>query len=167
MIMILESVCIQSPVGTIEITGSNEGIRSIIFKDDICVQSVIPACLTDCVKQLHEYFNRERTEFNLKIDPQGTDFQLLVWEKLHLIPYGSTISYLDLARLTGNEKNTRAVGNANGKNRINIVVPCHRVIGITGKLTGYGGGLWRKEKLLRFEMENSYPGLFSKQGIKE
>lgn len=159
---ITESVCIQSPVGPIEITGSSEGISSIIFLEEAGgVKGPIPACLEDCVNQLNEYFKGERTEFNLKIAPQGTEFQLLVWEKLRLIPFGKTISYLELARMTGSEKNTRAVGNANGKNRINIVVPCHRVIGISGKLTGYGGGLWRKATLLRLELENSYPGLFS------
>jgi methylated-DNA-[protein]-cysteine S-methyltransferase len=84
-----------------------------------------------------------------------------VWEQLKLIPFGKTISYLELARMTGNASNTRAVGNANGKNKINIVVPCHRVIGSNGKLTGYGGGLWRKEILLRFEMGTQMPGLFA------
>jgi len=159
--MLIESASIQSPVGTIEISGSAEGIRSILFKENDCVPSPIPACLVDCVNQLNEYFSSTRTVFNLKIDPQGTDFQLKVWKQLLSIPYGKTISYLDLARMTGNENNTRAVGNANGKNRINIVIPCHRVIGINGKLTGYGGGLWRKETLLKFESGHTMPGLFA------
>jgi methylated-DNA-[protein]-cysteine S-methyltransferase len=158
--MLIESTCIHSPVGTIEISGNLEGIYSILFTENDCFESPIPVCLVECVTQLNEYFSGKRTEFDLKINPQGTEFQLNVWEKLQSIPYGETISYLDLARMTGNAKNTRAVGNANGKNRINIIVPCHRVIGSNGKLTGYGGGLWRKELLLKFEMGNVLPGLF-------
>jgi methylated-DNA-[protein]-cysteine S-methyltransferase len=157
----MESTCIQSPVGTIEISGSENGIRSIMFLDSKFEPAPIPACLKDCVNQLTEYFDGKRKQFELTIDPSGTDFQLKVWEKLQQIPFGKAISYLELARMTGSETNTRAVGNANGKNKINIVVPCHRVIGSNGKLTGYGGGLWRKEILLKFEMGDSLPGLFA------
>jgi len=159
--MNLESARIQSPVGTIEISGSDNGIRSVIFLGDESVTENIPACLQDCASQLKEYFECKRKEFDLNLDPQGTEFQLKVWSQLKLIPFGKTISYLDLARMTGSETNTRAVGNANGKNKINIIVPCHRVIGSNGKLTGYGGGLWRKEILLKLEMGNSMPGLFA------
>lgn len=159
--MNIEYARIQSPVGIIEISGSEEGIRSIIFLDKECAITSVAACLQDCVKQLNEYFAGKRQNFNLKIDPRGTEFQLKVWEKLQHIPFGKTISYLELARMTGSETNTRAVGNANGKNKINIVVPCHRVIGSNGKLTGYGGGLWRKEILLKLEMGESLPGLFA------
>jgi len=133
----------------------------VIFQENNPDAEQVPACLQDCVTQLNEYFAGERQHFTVKIDPAGTEFQLRVWQKLLQIPFGSTISYLQLARLTGNESNTRAVGNANGKNKINIIVPCHRVIGSNGKLTGYGGGLWRKEFLLKFEMGNAMPGLFS------
>ena len=159
--MNLESTHIQSPVGIIEITGSDDGIRSIIFLDNESEQSPVPACLQECVNQLNEYFAGKRKLFDVRIDPRGTEFQLKVWEKLQLIPFGKTISYLDLARMTGSDTNTRAVGNANGKNKINIIVPCHRVIGSNGKLTGYGGGLWRKEILLKLEMGNKMPGLFA------
>lgn len=160
--MIIESTHIQSPVGTIKISGSDDGIRSVLFLDELIEpQTPVPACLQECVDQLNEYFARKRQSFNIKTDPQGTEFQLKVWEKLQHIPFGKTISYLELARMTGSETNTRAVGNANGKNKINIVVPCHRVIGSNGKLTGYGGGLWRKEILLKLEMGNKMPGLFS------
>lgn len=159
--MSLETTCIQSPVGAIEISGSDEGIRSILFLDSETVSSPVPACLLECVNQLTEYFAGKRQLFELKLDPQGTKFQLCVWDKLQHIPFGKTISYLQLARMTGSETNTRAVGNANGKNKINIVVPCHRVIGSNGKLTGYGGGLWRKEILLKLEMGNAMPGLFA------
>jgi len=159
--MKLESARIHSPVGIIEITGSSEGIRSIIFQDKENEPTPVPDCLQECVKQLNEYFAGKRRNFKLKLDPQGTGFQLKVWEKLQLIPFGKTISYLELARMTGSETNTRAVGNANGKNKINIIVPCHRVIGSNGKLTGYGGGLWRKEILLKHEMGDTMPGLFA------
>jgi len=159
--MKLESARIQSPVGIIEITGSNEGISAVIFLDKEYEPTPVPVCLQQCVTQLNEYFAGKRRQFELKLNPQGTDFQIKVWEKLQLIPFGETISYLELARMTGSKTNTRAVGNANGKNKINIIIPCHRVIGSNGKLTGYGGGLWRKEILLKFEMGNSMPGLFA------
>lgn len=159
--MNLETAYIQSPVGILEITGSAKGIRSILFINGTAELTNVPLVLMDCANQLNEYFSGTRQQFNLRIDPVGTDFQLKVWEQLQTIPFGKTISYLDLAKLTGNEANTRAVGNANGKNKINIVVPCHRVIGSNGKLTGYGGGLWRKEILLKLEMGKSMPGLFA------
>jgi len=159
--MDLVATRIHSPVGIIEISGSDEGIRSIIFLDIETIPTPIPACLQECVTQLNEYFAGARKRFDLCLDPRGTDFQLNVWEKLQQIPFGKTITYLDLARMTGSETNTRAVGNANGKNKINIVVPCHRVIGSNGKLTGYGGGLWRKEVLLKLEMGDSMQGLFA------
>jgi methylated-DNA-[protein]-cysteine S-methyltransferase len=159
--MNLETTYIKSPVGILEVSGSGKGIRSILFQDVEHEISGVPDCLRECVKQLQEYFSGERTNFELKLDPEGTDFQLNVWKQLQKIPFGKTISYLDLARMTGSETNTRAVGNANGKNKINIVVPCHRVIGTNGKLTGYGGGLWRKEILLKHEIGNTLPGLFA------
>jgi methylated-DNA-[protein]-cysteine S-methyltransferase len=162
--MKMESAYVPSPVGILQITGSSSGIRSILFIDGSSELTEIPSCLQDCVTQLNQYFAGNRKQFDLVIDPVGTDFQLKVWEKLLTIPFGKTISYLDLARLTGSETNTRAVGNANGKNKINIVVPCHRVIGSDGKLTGYGGGLWRKEILLKLEIGNSMPGLFAGLG---
>jgi methylated-DNA-[protein]-cysteine S-methyltransferase len=160
--MNIESARIHTPVGIIEISGSDEGIRSIIFLDTQSGSTPVPASLQECANQLNEYFAGERQTFNLKLDPRGTEFQLKVWGKLQQIPYGKTISYLELARMTGSETNTRAVGNANGKNKINIVVPCHRVIGSNGKLTGYGGGLWRKEILLKLEMGDTMPGLFAR-----
>ncbi len=159
--MKLESTRIKSPIGIIEISGSDEGIRSIVFLDSETETTHVPVCLLECVNQLNDYFEGKRKHFDLKLDPRGTEFQLKVWEKLQQIPFGKTISYLELARMTGRETNTRAVGNANGKNMINIVVPCHRVIGSNGKLTGYGGGLWRKEILLKLEIGNSIPGLFA------
>ena len=159
--MTLALAHIQSPVGILEISGSADGIRSILFINEAIELTEVSPILQDCVNQLNEYFAGTLKQFDLVLDPVGTDFQLKVWEQLRTIPFGKTISYLDLARLTGRESNTRAVGNANGKNKINIVVPCHRVIGSNGKLTGYGGGLWRKEILLKLEMGTKMPGLFA------
>jgi methylated-DNA-[protein]-cysteine S-methyltransferase len=159
--MTLETAYIESLVGMLEIRGSADGIRSILFINEAVEPTEIPPALQDCVNQLNEYFAGKRNQFDLVLDPAGTDFQLKVWEQLRTIPFGKTISYLELAKLTGSETNTRAVGNANGKNKINIVVPCHRVIGSNGKLTGYGGGLWRKKILLKLEFGTTMPGLFA------
>ena len=102
-------------------------------------------------KQLGEYFRGERTQFELKLAPEGTPFQLAAWRQLRRIPYGRTISYGEQARRIGNPKAARAVGAANGENPISIIVPCHRVIGANGRLTGFGGGLGKKKKLLDLE----------------
>lgn len=102
-------------------------------------------------KQLREYFNGKRREFDIPLDAAGTDFQRSVWSALRKIPYGRTVSYADIARAIGKPKSMRAVGMANGRNPISIVVPCHRVIGADGSLTGYGGGLDRKRTLLNLE----------------
>lgn len=101
--------------------------------------------------QLGEYFAGERREFSLPLDPVGTQFQKKVWQALREIPFGQTRSYGELARIVGNARASRAVGSANGRNPLSIVVPCHRVIGATGKLTGFAGGLGIKAKLLRLE----------------
>jgi methylated-DNA-[protein]-cysteine S-methyltransferase len=107
--------------------------------------------LQSWVQQLEQYFSGTRRQFEGVLVPTGTDFQQKVWQALQTIPYGQTVSYLELARTLGNERAVRAVGRANGRNPIAIVIPCHRVIGRDGRLTGYGGGLWRKEWLLRHE----------------
>ncbi len=102
-------------------------------------------------KQLAEYFSGERTEFSCPVQPAGTQFQLAVWFELQKIRFGETISYIELARRMGDEKKTRAVGLANGKNPISIIIPCHRVIGANGHLVGYGGGIENKRWLIDFE----------------
>jgi methylated-DNA-[protein]-cysteine S-methyltransferase len=107
--------------------------------------------IIQCVEQLIQYFQGARRQFELPINQQGSDFQQSVWSELMLIPYGRTISYLELARKTGDTKATRAVANANGKNNVCIIVPCHRVIGSNKELVGYSGGLWRKKWLLELE----------------
>ena len=108
-----------------------------------------------CIVQLEEYFDGKRKEFDLKLILNGTEFQKSVWHKLMEIPYGKTVSYKDVAIAIGKPNACRAVGGANNKNKIWIVIPCHRVIGSNGDLVGYGGQIWRKESLLKLEKENS------------
>ena len=142
----------QSKLGLIEITGSEQGLESLYFvADQIAVDLEPSPLLQSCLSQLDEYFKGTRQDFSLDLAPAGTDFQQRVWTELSKIPYGQTVSYLDIARAIGNDKAVRAVGAANGQNPISIIIPCHRVIGSNGQLTGYGGGLWRKEWLLKHE----------------
>ena len=150
----------NTPIGTAKITGDNNGIQTITFITDnldegnlitIGLEDENPECLRECVLQLKEYFQGKRTSFNLLLNPQGTKFQKLVWKGLSTIPYGKTISYLAQNKKIGDIKAVRAVAAANGKNPISIIIPCHRVIGSDGSLTGYAGGVWRKKWLLDFE----------------
>ncbi len=142
----------SSPIGTIEITGNEQGVNSLYFLDEKkSISGRIHPSLKECIQQLDEYFNSTRKEFDLIINPEGTEFRKKVWNKLLKIPYGKTKSYLDIAKQMGDANANRAVGNANAKNPISIIVPCHRVIGNDGDLVGYGGGLWRKEWLLNHE----------------
>lgn len=145
----------HSPVGLLKISGTNDYISEVTFHDTSQKaegnKKHLPPMLINCVEQLIQYFNGERRIFDLPLNQTGTAFQQDVWSLLTQIPFGKTISYLDLARQTGDTKATRAVANANGKNNIAIIVPCHRVIGSTGELTGYAGGLWRKKWLLELE----------------
>jgi methylated-DNA-[protein]-cysteine S-methyltransferase len=142
----------SSPIGLIEITGNEEGIATLYFVDERKHASAkVDPSLKECVYQLEEYFKGLRKEFGLKLNPKGTDFQKKVWDQLVKLPFGRTVSYLDISKMLGDANATRAVGNANGSNPISIIVPCHRVIGVNGKLVGYGGGLWRKEWLLNHE----------------
>ena len=147
----------QSPVGPLLLAADDVGLRKIIFMngrdraqpDPSWVQE--SAAFAEATRQLRAYFAGELEQFDLPLAPEGTPFQLQVWRHLCEIPYGETISYGELARRIGNPKASRAVGLANGSNPIPIIIPCHRVIGSNGKLTGYGGGLPIKEKLLALE----------------
>ncbi len=142
----------QSEIGLLEIQGSEEGIVSITFVESRETQDSDPhPLIRDCVVQLGEYFQGSRQEFSVTLDFQGTDFQKQVWQYLVTIPYGQIAGYQDVAIAIGKPKGSQAVGNANGKNPIPIIVPCHRVLGSNGKLTGYAGSLWRKEWLLKHE----------------
>jgi len=142
----------KSPLGPIEIVGSPDSILAVHFVENMMPgDGQLTFCVKECFKQLSEYFKGERKEFFLNLEPMGTDFQKSVWHQLEKIPYGKTTSYGEIADALGKPGASRAVGSANGKNPIAIVIPCHRVIGSDGSLTGYGGGLWRKEWLIGFE----------------
>ncbi|RLD66988.1 MAG: cysteine methyltransferase [Bacteroidetes bacterium] len=153
---------IDSPLKIIEISSTETHIISIMFKDAEKVASPqrketkeIPQILDECIYQLNEYFEGKRKKFKLPLQQEGTDFQQTVWNKLLNIPFGQTISYLDLAKKLGDKNTIRAAASANGKNKLNIVIPCHRVIGSNGKMVGYGGDLWRKKWLLNHELNHS------------
>ncbi|MEP3837324.1 MAG: methylated-DNA--[protein]-cysteine S-methyltransferase [Algibacter sp.] len=157
----MESCIIKSPLGFTKIIGDIDGITSVtVLNSEEKITDIIPVALEDCVIQLNEYFKGERKQFNLKLNAAGTDFQKRVWDALEQIPYGKTTSYLQLSKQLGNIKAIRAVANANGKNPLWIIVPCHRVIGSDGSLTGYAGGLHRKKWLLEHESPYKQQTLF-------
>ncbi len=163
----LHTAYISSILGFLQITASSKGIVSILFENQflkgentqVIISSLIPTQketienthLKNAVVQLEEYFLGNRQVFNLDLDMEGTDFRQNVWQHLTKIPFGQTMSYAQFATQVGDLKAIRAIASANGKNRINIVVPCHRVVGQNGNLTGYAGELWRKEWLLKHE----------------
>ncbi len=146
----MNHVHIITPIGTLCIEGDNKFVSAINF-DCKCEEIFTTDVLEQCKTQLEEYFHKKRTVFTIPLLPYGTKFQQDVWMHLLKIPYGKTSSYLDIAKELGNEKKLRAVGNANSKNPIPILIPCHRVIGSKGALTGYAGGLDKKEWLLKHE----------------
>ena len=157
----MESCIIKSPIGYTEILGDESGIASIsILTSEENETEIIPLNLQDCVQQLQDYFKGNRKSFGLTLNPKGTPFQKQVWNELQKIPFGKTITYLELSKRLGGVKAIRAAANANSKNPIWIVVPCHRVIGSDGSLTGYAGGLYRKQWLLEHESPNKQQTLF-------
>ncbi|RBW59894.1 cysteine methyltransferase [Tenacibaculum sp. E3R01] len=155
--MNLETIHYKTPIGIAEIIGNEDGIQSVsVINDDlltslIAFSSNTSKTLQNCAIQLDEFFKGERTKFDLKLNPQGTIFQQKVWKELLEIPFGKTRSYLQQTKQIGDVKAIRAVASANGKNPIWIIIPCHRVIGSDGSLTGYAGGVWRKKWLLEHE----------------
>ena len=151
---------LKSPLGITKIVGDANGISEISVSDEGEVSVSIPKELKQAVIQLQEYFEGKRTHFNLKLNPKGTEFQQRVWQELLNIPFGKTLSYLELSKKLGDVKAIRAVAAANGKNPLWIVVPCHRVIGTDGSLTGYAGGLGRKKWLLEHENPTNQQSLF-------
>lgn len=159
--MNIEIVYYQSPLGVLEIRSAGTAISDVLFAnswkgakiDESGINFLKPKSpvIKTCIKQLDEYFAGKRTGFTIHSLQVGTDFQQSVWAELCNIPYGRTISYLELSKRIGNVKAIRAVGTANGNNSVSIIVPCHRVIGSNGDLIGYGGDLWRKKWLLEHE----------------
>ncbi len=147
---------IETPMGKFYILGNEKFITGAYFEGegDVNINVNSSPLLEKAKIELMEYFSGKRKNFTLPLLQEGTDYRLKVWEELKKIPYGETRSYKEIAVATGNEKASRAIGNANNKNTIGIIVPCHRVIGASGKLVGYAGGLHRKEFLLNLEKEN-------------
>jgi methylated-DNA-[protein]-cysteine S-methyltransferase len=153
---------LETPIGTLLIAGDADAVLQITFPSRGKAAKVEAGWVEsqrgpvgEAVRQLHEYFAGKRTGFDLPLAPRGTEFQRSVWRQLQEIPYGETISYGELARRVGNPKASRAVGSANGKNPLPIVIPCHRVIAGNGTLGGFGGGLPTKQTLLALEQATS------------
>ncbi|MFF3402709.1 methylated-DNA--[protein]-cysteine S-methyltransferase [Streptomyces sp. NPDC002659] len=164
--MIKQHTVVDSPYGPLTLVAT-DGVLSGLYMpqqrhrpDEETFGEEDPAPFVEAIRQLEAYFARELTEFDLPMRLHGTDFQQRVWEQLRQIPYGETRTYGELAEALGNAGASRAVGLANGKNPIGIIVPCHRVIGSTGSLVGYGGGLDRKQRLLAFESGTPDDALF-------
>lgn len=149
----------ESPLGLIEISASEEGILSLLFENKIqhplqpTAPEEQPEFLKEALRQISEWLEGKRFSFTLPLAPAGTPFQIRVWEELTKIPFGETSTYGRLAHQLGQPAAIRAVASAIGRNPLNIIIPCHRVVGSQGQLTGYGGELWRKAWLLRFEQE--------------
>jgi len=156
----MEIVYIKTPLGIAKIMGDENGISVISVLDEGIISSIIPTILQESVSQLNDYFEGKRNDFTFKLNPSGTEFQQKVWKGLLEVPFGKTMSYLELSKKLGDVKAIRAVASANGKNPLWIVVPCHRVIGTDGSLTGYAGGLWRKKWLLEHENPTTQQSLF-------
>ncbi len=145
----------QSPFGLLKIGGTDSYIAELSFVDNneqmVHGEPGVSEVMHQCTEELIEFFNGKRRNFNIPVHQEGTAFQQKVWGELVHIPFGKTISYLDLAKKLGDEKVIRAAASTNGKNKIAVIVPCHRVIGSDKSLTGYSGGLWRKKWLLQHE----------------
>ena len=156
----MQTAYIKTPLGIATIIGDENGVSEISVSQEGEVSTIIPAVLQEAVLQLQDYFEKKRTSFDFKINLKGTEFQQKVWKGLLEIPFGKTMSYMELSKNMGDAKAIRAVASANGKNPLWIVIPCHRVIGADGSLTGYAGGLWRKKWLLEHENPTTQQSLF-------
>ncbi|MFT6370814.1 MAG: methylated-DNA-[protein]-cysteine S-methyltransferase [Maribacter sp.] len=157
----MEEAFVDTPLGIAKLEGDALGLSSIsVLNSKEGITQIIPEVLEDAVYQLNEYFQGKRTDFELTLNPSGTNFQQKVWKGLLEIPFGKTVSYLQLSKLLGDAKAVRAVAAANGRNPLWIIVPCHRVIGSDGSLTGYAGGLSRKKWLLEHESPVKQQSLF-------
>jgi methylated-DNA-[protein]-cysteine S-methyltransferase len=162
----IASTYYQSPLGLLRIGGTDTYISEISYVDNLdgatesssggYLKGRVPPLVIQCIEQLIQYFQGQRRVFEFPVYQEGTDFQQKVWTELSAIPFGKTISYLDMSRRLGDTKAIRAAAAANGKNHVAIVVPCHRVIGSKRDLVGYAGGLWRKRWLLEHETKVLY-----------
>lgn len=156
----MQTAYFKTPIGIAKIIGDKQGITEISIQEQAEISIEIPDDLQDAILQINNYFEGKATQFTFAINPKGTEFQQKVWRELLTIPFGKTMSYLELSKKLGDVKAIRAVASANGKNPLWIVVPCHRVIGSDGSLTGYAGGLWRKKWLLEHENSTKQQSLF-------
>ncbi|SFE50771.1 methylated-DNA--[protein]-cysteine S-methyltransferase [Flavobacterium xueshanense] len=156
----METALIETPLGIATIIGDKNGISVISVAEEGVISECISTVLQEAVSQLQDYFEGKRIDFDFTLNPKGTEFQQKVWKSLLDIPYGKTRTYLEQSKILGDVKAIRAVASANGKNPLWIVVPCHRVIGTDGSLTGYAGGLWRKKWLLEHENPTTQQSLF-------
>ena len=156
----MEIAYIETPIGFAELKGDENGLSSVSVLNDKKPIGIIPEVLEEAAYQFQEYFDGKREHFTIRLNPDGTEFQKKVWNALTEIPYGKTVSYMELTKKLGDVKAIRAVAAANGKNPLWIVVPCHRVIGSNGDLTGYAGGLHRKKWLLEHESPVKQQSLF-------
>jgi methylated-DNA-[protein]-cysteine S-methyltransferase len=158
----LHATTIESPVGDLRIVASDAGVRAVLWSSDdssrVPLRTNLEGCeshsiLAHAALELTEYFAGERQEFDVPLDPEGTEFQHQAWLALRAIPYGETVSYGEQAERMGDKNKARAVGAANGRNPISIIVPCHRVVGSNGSLTGFAGGIETKRWLLAHEQK--------------
>ncbi len=148
----LQTAYYQSPIGIIKITADEQFITELIFiEEKATTTSIDSPLLQQCMQQLDEFFEGDRKEFTIPVYQAGTDFQQKVWKELTTLPFGKTVSYLSLSKQLGDAKAIRAVATSNGKNKISILIPCHRVIGSNQSLVGYAWGTWRKQWLLQHE----------------
>lgn len=155
----------RSELGRLEIRGTEKGIMSLKFVAGRGrTDRNLPPIVKKCRQQIDEYFSGKRKKFAVKLYLEGTAFQKSIWKELLKVPFGKTAAYGEIARAAGNPKASRAVGNANNRNPVSIIIPCHRIVGSTGGLTGYGGGLWRKEWLLKHEGVQVKKGRISPKG---
>jgi len=157
--MAIYSKTMNSPIGILKLTSDEYHLKSVSFDAEIMEDAPeLPEVLDNTQKQLEEYFLGSRRQFDLPLDPGGTAFQQTIWKQLSEVTYSSTKSYIEIARAVGSGSSSRAVGMANGRNPIPVIIPCHRIIGHDGKLTGYSGGLERKKWLLLHEQKNQENG---------
>ena len=159
----MKTTYLKTPLGIARIKGDNDGVSEIKIQEkniDFEESKELPDCVFQAKNQLQDYFLQKRKSFDFKLNPKGTPFQQKVWKALCEIPFGKTSSYMELSKKLGDPKAIRAVASANGKNPLWVVVPCHRVIGSDGSLTGYAGGLHRKKWLLALESPAAQQSLF-------
>ena len=161
----IQTTYCKIPIGIAKIVGDKNGIHAVSILDDDAISDEklheeTPEFLQEYVIQLKEYFDGKRASFNLVVNPKGSSFQIKVWKELLKVPYGKTSNYLEQSRALGDVKAVRAVASANGKNPLLIIIPCHRIIGSDGSLTGYAGGIWRKKWLLAHENPLKQQSLF-------